>query len=578
MKPQIQYSTRMLVLTLAFSLFLAEARPWNLNAVHAEQAHRLGYTGAGVLVGVIDAGIDTRHPAFRGRIDARSRNFDSVDMRSFEETGQEGEAPGHGTHVAGVIGAARNVGPMHGIAFDAHLLILRAPGGMQPSTAPALRYAAKTGVKLLNGSYVIGPNDGPPRFMWGADGHTLVINRHFTLIDHQLITIDGAQGKPQYLEDFESIEATAAADIVLVFGAGNSWGPHPSAQHPTLNGMLPFIRPENHHKGVYRFDDSAHPDLDWINPSTYSYLEADNPMVRDLNYTHLQGALVVVVATNNGNKIASYSNRCGDAWQWCLSAPGGDEDAEGNGTADSAIVSTIPTNSYDIQTGTSQAAPLVSGAAAVLRGAYPYLTARQTIEILLTTADTAGHLADRAIYGRGMLDLGRAIEGPREFGAIGFGPLFDVDTQGHDSTWSGNIVDSGSLVKRGAGNLTLTGTHTYRGATRVMGGSLIVEGQTPVSPFYIEPGGTLAGHGTVGTTLMGGTIEPGRRLRIDANVAPAPLTGTMTVAGDYTHLTGGTWVASIAPDGTSNRLTVQGAADLQGGILLVQGLSPATLG
>jgi subtilase-type serine protease len=224
------------------------------------------------------------------------------------------------------------------------------------------------------------------------------------------------------------------------------------------------------------------------------------------------------------------------------------------------------------------AAPLVAGAAVLVRGAFPYLTAPQTQEILLTTTNSAGHLADRAIYGRGMLDANRATRGPGEFGAERFSQRFDVDTRGMDSTWSNDIIGSGGPTKRGAGNLTLSGTNTYRGATLVKDGRMTVTGATAASQFHVEPLGTLSGTGVVGSTLMGGTIEAGQRLRLTDSGNAAQLTGALTVAGDYTHLPSGTFVASISPDGASNQLNVQGAAELQGGTMMVHDISPQTLG
>ncbi|HTJ98537.1 MAG TPA: hypothetical protein VL522_02885 [Bordetella sp.] len=64
-----------------------------------------------------------------------------------------------------------------------------------------------------------------------------------------------------------------------------------------------------------------------------------------------------------------------------------------------------------------------------------------------------------------MLDLGRSVKGPVEFGAEGFKPTFDVDTKGYDSCWRNDIGGTGGLTKRGAGLLLMTGNNTYTGPT-----------------------------------------------------------------------------------------------------------------
>lgn len=85
-----------------------------------EQAHQLT-TGAGVTVGVIDTGIDGTHPDLGGNLDL-DRSRDLV-------TGEDGVAVdphGHGTHVAGIVGAARDGVGIAGVAPAATLVNLRA--------------------------------------------------------------------------------------------------------------------------------------------------------------------------------------------------------------------------------------------------------------------------------------------------------------------------------------------------------------------------------------------------------------------------------------------------------------------
>ena len=112
----------------------------------------------------------------------------------------------------------------------------------------------------------------------------------------------------------------------------------------------------------------------------------------------LQGGLIGVVATDRNNRIASYSNRCGVTFLWCLAAPGGDDAEprrrEGGEEKRSRSFRPFRDSTYDTTVGTSMAAPVVAGGAAVLREAFPYMTARQIIEIILTTTDNIGPARD----------------------------------------------------------------------------------------------------------------------------------------------------------------------------------------
>jgi subtilase-type serine protease len=559
MAPKSHFFKGACALAMVVGSASAHANPWNLTQVGAHATYRLGHTATGILVGVIDTGIDPNHPAFRGRIDSRSRPPFSLTPRGmFDDNG-------HGTHVAGIIAGAKNVGPTHGIAPDASLLILGSLGNWAFNTNQGLRYAAELGAKVVNGSY--GPPAIPARFLYNrvTDKYDIP-NPDYVVIDYQVWRYYTEEQAPANLREFEALEAAAAADVLMVFAAGNEKIDQPIAsRNPSGAALAPLIRPK-HGLGAYRFVDEDPPDFRLNNPKTYRFVPIDAPGMARLDYSHLQGALIAVVATDNTNKIAPYSNHCGDTALWCMAAPGGARDQQGKLTAANRILSTLPQGKYGVMQGTSMAAPLVAGAAAVMRGAFPYFTARQTIEVMLTTTNRSGHLVNRAIYGRGLMDLGRAIQGPGEFGAEGYGQVFDVDTQGNDSTWSGNITGTGGLVKRGPGNLTMTSSNRYSGPTRVVGGQLTMDGLTPTSQFHVEPGATLGGTGRVGSTTMAGTLEPGR------------LTGTLAVAGDYTHLPTGTFVATLGPAGQSNHLAVDGAAVIQGGTLQVYGITAASLG
>jgi subtilase-type serine protease len=225
------------------------------------------------------------------------------------------------------------------------------------------------------------------------------------------------------------------------------------------------------------------------------------------------------------------------------------------------IYATVPMSTYaggNVWSGTSMAAPHVAGAAAVLRQAFPYMTAPQIIEVILTTATDLG---DTSIYGHGLLNLERAVKGPIEFGHPSlipgnesiFAPIFAVDTQGYDSVWSNNISGVGGFSKAGAGMLVLTGASTYTGDTTVTGGVLRVNGSIVESDLTVESGGTLQGTGTVGDTLMRSVLSPGNSV------------GTLTVDGNLDLAAGSTYLYEIDADQNGDLVVVTGTATIADG-------------
>lgn len=117
--------------------------------IGADKAVALGLDGRGVLVGVQDSGINQTHPELRGRVGPLSSN------------GLGGAAgfdwDNHGTHVAGIIGAARNGSEMHGVASGANLMSLQIGGNTlnewTTRVRETLRFGLANDVRLFNASW-----------------------------------------------------------------------------------------------------------------------------------------------------------------------------------------------------------------------------------------------------------------------------------------------------------------------------------------------------------------------------------------------------------------------------------------
>ncbi len=530
-----------------------------LELIRAQYAYAAGYTGKGIVIAIVDSGLDIRHPEFAGRVSPYMQNYlpglSSDDVYSGLDVGDEY----HGTHVAGLAAAARDGKGMHGVAYNAIVLPLRTDFD-EDQLVHAFDRAIQAGAKVLNGSY--GPNP-----IWDVDPDVFVPYREE--LKFQAIAGDVAS-------EYRMLKRAADADVLMVFAAGNSREDHPGAYTamPMGHGMLPLITPLNTRldpvsgEYLYRFVDDIPDSGDAIflgDPKSDLGLWAE---VQNYDFSSLKGSLIAVVATDPYGEIASYSNLCGAAAAWCLAAPGGDYP--------DLLWSTVPYGKYNGSQGTSMASPVVAGAAAVMREAFPYMTARQVIEIILTSANNTGDWSDSDIYGRGMLDLGTAVNGPVVFGKPSSGPIFEaifdpvfsVNTRGYDSVWRNNIQGEGGLRKAGDGTLTMTGNNTYSGATEIVGGKLVVNGSIEKSShLLIGSSAALGGSGTVGLTDVYGRVAPGNSV------------GTLTVNGDYTQHAGSVFELELGADGGMDMLNVTGKADIQAGSELeVLGLRASHLG
>lgn len=113
-----------------------------------------------------------------------------------------------------------------------------------------------------------------------------------------------------------------------------------------------------------------------------------------------RGQIIAVGAVDRNNRIASFSNRAGDTANWFLVAPG----------VDQIGASAASNTGFTQGSGTSFSAPLVSGAAAVVKGYWPQLSMQAVANVLFRTATDLGTPGVDAIFGRGLVNLERALQ------------------------------------------------------------------------------------------------------------------------------------------------------------------------
>lgn len=521
-----------------------------LSTINALPAYQRGLSGAGILIGVVDSGINPDHVSFNGAIVSgigwkRTDASLTVDnwvpyyvSRSEKNLGLLTDlnndlltVNGHGTFVssiaAGRMDTANRPNSMMGVAYNAGITMgtvyfhtpdangnIARSGLSDAKFAQSIRFVADQGARVINNS-------------WGSDAKWSV-----------------PMTEAEQQNSIESPEVTAALSYaldkgaVIVFAAGNEsigW-PGPPATLPSVNESIA-------RKGG------------WITVAATTN-RGVNPATNQIEMAQTRQDLTAPAQAGD-----FYTNYCGDAKLYCISAPGGLTGLDESVTIqDKGMVgaNASTTQGYGNGNGTSYAAPVVTGAVALVAEVFPWMTNKNLATTILTTGTTAENPSE--IWGRGLLDVGRAVQGPGIFEET-----FDANvTAGYRSTFSNNISGLAGLDKRGVGTLILSGNNTYSGDTGVHGGSLQVSGSIITSHVTVHRDGLLTGSGTVGPATVSGIIAPGN----------SP--GTLTVAGDYLQRRGGIYQYEIDAQGQTDLLRVLGTATIESGAVL-QVMNPLRL-
>lgn len=144
------------------------AKDWGLNDIQAPDAWLAGYTGKGIVVAVVDTGVDYQHTdlsqniwtntleiAGNGIDDDKNGYVD--DIYGYDFINNDGYAlddNGHGTHVSGIIAGLNNGYGVTGVAYDATIMpvkVLSSSGsGTFTGVAQGVMYAVNNGADVIN--------------------------------------------------------------------------------------------------------------------------------------------------------------------------------------------------------------------------------------------------------------------------------------------------------------------------------------------------------------------------------------------------------------------------------------------
>lgn len=170
-----------------------------LGKIHADIAYTAGFTGAGVLVAVIDNGFDRNHVDLKNKLHPASQDVVPGQTSLIENS----NGVSHGTGTASVVAGEKNGLGSHGVAYDATILAL----------------AVESDALLASGCQEI-------RCTIADDDIATAIN---IAVDNGAKVISMSLGGPTPNANLAAaLKRAADAGIVIVIAAGNSSFPDPS--------------------------------------------------------------------------------------------------------------------------------------------------------------------------------------------------------------------------------------------------------------------------------------------------------------------------------------------------------------
>ncbi|EAJ4504963.1 autotransporter domain-containing protein [Campylobacter upsaliensis] len=312
--------------------------------IGSKEAYKLTITGDGIRVGVIDSAISGEHPSLKDKV--LKQTFSTVNGKTYTP---DYSVDTHGSHVAGIIGAKYiDENNPHGVAYDAKLYGVQIFGNNKSSgakfdTPNVYNYFKDKDVKIINNSW--NSTLYPVVSMVEPGRYSLTLKNYSST---QLLQQIHSNQTAKELNDLAREKKT-----LVVFAAGNE-----GIISPGIMALSPLY-----------------------NEELRSFLAVGS--VDSSQITRNQDGKLVVSAKG----LSGFSNGLLGAENFSLVAPGSNI-SNVNAAYMQPVVFGRPDNKlYRTQSGTSMAAPMVSGGAALVAQRFPFLNGKQIADVLLSTAN-----------------------------------------------------------------------------------------------------------------------------------------------------------------------------------------------
>lgn len=362
-----------------------QAHTNNLEVIGAPTAWSRGYTGLGSVIAILDTGIDLDHPEFEGKIlDSKCFtamcNDERLIARGDNETIDDKNKYSHGTHVAGIAAANFDGKGVTGVAPDSKLLIGKVAHDWGyyefQSTGKAIEWAVNNGADVVNISASMNVDriysQSLVEFIPGQFYSTDTRGNYSTYGYNSLLANE--------VYHWPTVNAMQNNEAVVVVAAGNQR--LKAAVYPAHLALNEEVGDRVVVAGAW---DQASGTV--ISNKAGTICFDFNEETQSCNNTRLISDQYILAP---GRHVASASD-------------GGE---------------------YRTLSGSSMAAPAVSGAVAVIHQMWPHMKGENLAKLLLNTANKEIYNYDVHEHGQGLLDLAEATS-PQ--GALGIPTTGRVD-------------------------------------------------------------------------------------------------------------------------------------------------------
>ncbi len=402
-------------------LDVTQMTPWGVISVNAPSIWFLT-RGEGVRVGIIDTGIDLRHPdlqsAYRG-------GYDFVDNDAVPEEEAEGDAFGHGTRMAGVIAASDNgfglVGAASGVSLYALKIFPKNGGALTSNVIRAVEWAIAHKLDVVSCSF-------------GGEKPSKLEEEAYARARRANVLVIAAVGNHaswvRYPAAYPSVVGVGAVDRARRIASFSNTGAEVDFVAPGVD-VLSTIISGTGRVGSITLDDGtslpAHPfaysksGVVWGMPvDCVQGHSADFPPAAAQNVAVVQrdGPPIPVKATNaaaaQANALVVINSALDDMpmrgslgssdplWPVVVSVSRRTgQIIQGRGA--NVLVDSYVTD-YDAADGASMSAPHVAAVAALVRALRPDLGADEVVALLASTATDLGEAGRDPVYGYGLVD------------------------------------------------------------------------------------------------------------------------------------------------------------------------------